>query len=176
MKQRLVDQAAKKVYQELERLGEAGKKHAGDYYSPFWKEKLDLVFNYYRVGTYDRKMYGNAVIQKINSEVNAEKKAETQEKNTEINFGPEQVKRENYATVPEEIPDVSGKELYRLTDGQCGEKPKFKKFFYPKKDTLSSKKHPVETKAFDKKRKSDDTWPLFPEEKTNIPFSPKKFR
>jgi hypothetical protein len=123
MNSEIVEKIVKKIRKELQQTGEYGKKHSGDYYSPFWNKKLDAIFNECKIHICERRKIGNAVIQKINEEIEKNKEL-NQEKKPEIIIDEEKIIKESERAVPAEIGDISGNDLYERTDGQCGFKSK----------------------------------------------------
>ena len=149
MNSEIIEKIVKKIRKELQRSGEYDKKHSGDYYSPFWNEKLDVIFDECKIHIYERRKIGNTVIQKINEEFEKNKEL-GQEKKSEIIIDEERVRRESERAIPAEIGDISGEELFRRTDGQCGFKSKPSHEF-------SEENHPKEISP--EKSESHDLFP-----------------
>lgn len=105
-----IDEMTDELKKRLEAENLYGVEHPGDYYSPFWRKRLDNLLMEHGVDVVeDRKLLGNIIIKKINNEI--------REFNEKYDFK---------GIIPEDIGDIDNKRLYEITDGQCGIRPEKK--------------------------------------------------
>ncbi len=116
-----IDRIANKAIKKLGESLKSKRMVSENYHSLFWKELLEPFFDECRIHVNDRKSLGNAVIQKIKESL---KETSLQREKTEIKINMKNIEAGAKKVIPEEIGDVSGEDLFKFTEGECGPKPR----------------------------------------------------